>query len=170
MNKHLFFTFLMVLFVSSCKAVKLSYGSLDLLRHEKNIRVVLDLSKTTYRKKYPLNDFIQESYRIDNWEIESIRAFVSRFNTKTKTCSLKAVLPNQDIKINFEMQIAPKNITKKGRFENTIVSIVEVSTKKVVASFVVNISDGDADDNITFRDPMLEGGEKIGRFINSQLK
>ena len=69
--------------VVNANGAKLVEGSLDCIKGEKYIAVSLDCSKLVYKKNRPFQDFLDKAPRMDNWEEESLKYFLKKFNKET---------------------------------------------------------------------------------------
>lgn len=166
--KHLLFTFFMLFAAMLAHAAKLSSGSLECLKGEKFLAVSLDCSKTTYKKTRSFEDFLKKAPRIENWEHESLKYFIERFNEKTYKQDFVTVLGTSKNKGKYELVIVPTDINGGGGI-TAIANLVNVENGNIEAT--INFStDGDDDDKITLRDPMKEAGEQIGKLISKVIK
>ena len=82
MKKLILFIAFMVSVVNA-NGAKLVEGSLDCIKGEKYIAVSLDCSKLVYKKNRPFQDFLDKAPRMDNWEEESLKYFLKKFNKET---------------------------------------------------------------------------------------
>lgn len=156
-----------LLFSITTFAVKVTYGSLECLKNEQSIAVSLDLTNTTYMTKYSVESFLGKYPRVNDWKERSIQYFIKEFNKNAYNIGLYVVADNET---EYEMQIVPSDIKADGRFVKVTVNIVKKETKETMASLLLNSSDGDNDDEITFRDTMRNLGELLGRFFNTKMK
>lgn len=169
MKKFLLSFALLCLCCGTSFATKLVRGSLEPLKNEQFIQVCFDFSQTTYRRTLTVEDFIKTARRHDNWEKESLKCFIPVFFEKTEKIGLRAVLPGERTGVRYEMQIAPVNIAKDGCFNTTYANIVDLTTHEVVAVIEFDADDGDNNDEITFRDQMVDSAKILGGFLKSQI-
>ena len=151
----------------TASATKLTQGSLNVLKDQKNICVTLDLSKTVYKKDKTVQDFLNKAYRVADWKDISMREFVNEFNehayrsgaTVTTTAGGK-----------YEMQIIPATLTGGGQLKDVTVNIIDKTSGQNIATLTLDSHDGDDDDDEGLKDAIEDLGKQLGKFFNSKVK
>lgn len=165
--KKVILSLIALLFSFTAMAVKVTQGSLECLKEQKSITVSLDLTNTTYMKKYSVDEFLGKYPRSNNWKEGSIRQFIKEFNENTDKIGLHVVNEGET---EYEFQIVPGNINSNGEFVKVVVNVVKKSSREVMASMTLDTNDGDKDDEIAFRDTLGNLGERLGKYFNVKLK
>lgn len=149
-------------------AAKVTSGSLDGIKGEKYLAVSLDCSKMTYKKTRSFEEFLKKAPRVENWEKESLKYFIEKFNEKTYKKDFVSVFSSSKNKGKYELQIVPKDINGGGGI-TAVANLVNLESGEVEATIDFS-TDGDDDDKITLRDPMKEAGEQIGKLFLKFIK
>ena len=165
--KKVILSLIALLFSFTAMAVKVTQGSLECLKGQKSITVSLDLTNTTYMKKYSVDEFLGKYPRSNNWKEGSIRQFIKEFNENTDKIGLHVVNEGET---EYEFQIVPGNINSNGEFVKVVVNVVKKSSREVMVSMTLDTNDGDKDDEIAFRDTLGNLGERLGKYFNVKLK
>ena len=151
----------------TASATKLTQGSLDALKGQRDVTVVFDLSKTVYDKNKTVDDFMKKYYRLPNWMEISLNEFVKEFNehayrmetTVTTTAGGK-----------YQMTVTPATLTKGGKLTDVTVVITDKTSGQTIATLTMDSKDGDSDDEKGLKDAMEDLGEQLGKFFNKQAK
>ena len=169
--KNIITYFLLLISSNSMSAVNLINGSLDALKNEHKIAISLDCSKCVYRtnnKNLPLEYFLAMSQRSEDWEVRSLNYFVENFNEETLKEGLIAVVSNNLQECQYELIILPKYVFRDGSIE-ALIHIIDHNNNSTIAKLAFK-ADGDEDDKITFRDPLRDAGEEVGKLFGKVLR
>lgn len=158
---------LMCVMCLCAKAAKLTEGSFDCLKGQKEISVELNLTQTTFKKKYGVEEFLKKHHRAENWKEGSVLQFVKEFNEGSYKVSLSATAKAGSA---YTIELAPGVVTGGGEFKEVKVSVKESATGAVKAVVMLDSDDGDSNDEIAFKDTMGDLGEQLGKFFASKIK
>lgn len=163
MKRILFFALLCLFSITGFASARLNLGSLSCLKGENEVGVSFDFSKVVYRYDRTLKEFLAIDRRAKDWEEQSLEYFALSFN---KTCKLNAKVSDT---AKYVLLIVPSNIRGNGSLKGDVL-LKNMNTNAVEATLSFSTNDGDDDDEVTFRDPMRELGESVGKIFAKQLK
>lgn len=160
---------LLIIAISASANVKLTSADWRKLVGQEKVAVVLVLDELKYKKTHPFKEFLHKENRVKNWQSESLAYFISNFNKKLAALGMEAFEGSGKDDTKYSIKIVPKNVTSGGKLSG-IVGVCDNVTNECIVSFSFDTNDGDDDDEITFRDPMRELGEDIGKIFVKGLK
>lgn len=132
-------------------------------------RTMLDCSNLKYisnsGKLVDFDAFLSKHVRNDNWEEESLKYFIQKFNSEADGQLIcRDINAKEHPNYKYYMIIKPILIDSSGRiWANIYISpIKNINKPQFVMAFTAA---GDYDDAIALRDPLKEAGEKIAKLI-----
>lgn len=166
MKRFLVFTLLCTLCITGMAAdLKLVSGSMECLRNEKYITAELDCSETKWNDIKSFDAYLAKAKRMRGWEKKSMEYFYEWFNDEISSVSAS----NDTNDVNYKVVVKIKNVDNGGKIIADII-LVNMKTNENMAIFYFKGSDGDSKDYITFRDPMKQVGECVGKALYKYLK
>ncbi|MDO4171190.1 MAG: hypothetical protein Q4D28_00585 [Prevotellaceae bacterium] len=150
-----------------CRAadLRLVSGGIDCLKGEKFVAAEIDCSKATWRERFTFDAYLETARRVEGWEVKSMEYFNEWFNDEV--ANLTAVTDKE--KVNYTFVVMVRNVNRYGNITSDIL-LVDNRSGETVATFYFQSSDGDEKDHITFRDPMKQAGECMGKAIRKYFR
>lgn len=171
MKSCIIIIFIFLSAVQTANAAKLISGSLDSLKNERKIAVSLDCSKCVYKvnsKELAFEYFLAQASRDDDWEQRSLDYFVENLNEKIINDGMIAFNSAQKHDLRYELIVTPLTITKNGNINAEI--YIKDNLKAEIIATIFFKAEGDNNDRITLRDPLIDGGEDVGNLFRKLLK
>lgn len=154
---------------SAFAGVVVKYAEWDKFLGQKRIAVEFSTDSLKYKRDHPLAEFLYKAKRADDWKAQSLQHFLNNFNMRLAVWGVEAYSAESGEKSAYVLRLMPHNVSSGGKLEGEGM-VVDVATNDVIISFSFASSDGDDDDEITFRDPMRELGDTVGKTFSNKIK
>lgn len=169
MKKLLFMIMLAVLSFPAFAGTKIVFGSIDQLKGEKNIPVILNWKEAVYAKGGNVEDFLLKADRNEDWESQSLNYFLREVNDKVGEYGVRVVAPSKGDNSKFRIEIVTQTISKEGDITGEIL-ILPAEGDDPIASISFSSDESDDNDKIAFRDQLQSIGESFGKLLKKQIK
>lgn len=169
MKKLLFMVMLAVLSFPAFAGTKIVFGSIDQLKGEKNIPVILNWKEAVYAKGGNVEDFLLKDDRNEDWESLSLNYFLREVNDKVGEYGVRVVAPNKGDNSKFRIEIVTQTISKGGDITGEIL-VLPAEGNDPIASISFSSDESDDNDKIAFRDQLQSIGESFGKLLKKQIK
>lgn len=172
--KRLIFSFAFLFALTFCSSVfagvDIHYAEWGKIVGLKRIAVEFSTDSLKYKHKRPFAEFLYKAKRVKDWKAQSLGYFIGNFNERLAVFGIEAYDADGDEKSSYVLRLVPQNVTSGGKLEG-YATVVESLTGNMVVGLYFSTSDGDDDDEITFRDPLKELGDCVGKaFVNGLKK
>lgn len=169
MKKILLMAMLAVFSFPAFAKIKIVFGTIDQLKGEKNIPVILNWKEAVYAKGGSLDDFLLKAIRNDDWESESLSYFISEVNEKVGEYGVRVVAPEKADNTKYRIEIVTQTISKEGDITGEIL-ILPADGDDPIASISFSSDESDDNDKIAFRDQFQSIGENFGKLLEKEIK
>ena len=169
MKKILLVAMLAVLSFPVFAGTKMVFGTIDQLKGEMNIPVILNWKEAVYAKGGDLDDFLLKAERNDEWESQSLSYFLREVNEKVGEYSVRLVAPEKGDNARYRIEIVTQTISKGGDITGEIL-LLPAEGNDPIASISFSSDESDDNDKIAFRDQLQSIGESFGKLLKKQIK
>lgn len=167
MKRLLLIVFVSMLGLMGHASTKMHSGSFECLCGESEVAFKFDFSRTKYKKKYPVEEFVLKVNRAENWMQRSLGYFINSFNYETVRYGLKTdtVAP----RANYILEFNVLEVDGSGKLKG-VVFLKTVDGGQCHAAADFSSSDQDDDDDVTYRDQMASLGKEYARLILAETR
>lgn len=169
MKKNILMAMLVVLSFPAFAGTKMVFGTIDQLKGEKNIPVILNWKEAVYAKGGDLDDFLLKAERNNDWESQSLSYFIREVNEKVGEYGVRVVAPEKADNAKYRIEIVTQTISKGGDITGEIL-LLPAEGNDPIASISFSSDESDDNDKIAFRDQLQSIGESFGKLLKKQIK